>query len=125
LPLFQDTWPSATVRRRQSLVVATDLAEKSAAEAAAPEGLHDAIIEAVMTAGAALFPVYGLPCEEPVPPNAGACEIAAFAAKTAEWAAKAAGETPAKSAEAALEAFGFTRQVAEAASDQTLVAGLA
>jgi hypothetical protein len=83
LPLFQRFWPHATPARQASLQTAIRLSEQSAADGRAAEGLNDAVIAAVVTAGAALVPVYGMPDEEPCPADKNACHVASFAAKVA------------------------------------------
>jgi hypothetical protein len=124
LPLFRDAWPDAAAGRLASLITAVELAERSAAAAAPDGGSEDVVIEAVATAGAALMPTYGMPLEEPAPSDEAACYVASFASKVAEWSARAALGDAAESGNAALEAFGFVRQVAEAAANEVVVASL-
>jgi len=78
-------------------------------------------VHAQMTAGAALAPVYGFPSEHPVPTNEANSHLACFVAKVAQWAAQAASVRVEESANAAMEAFGFLRQVAEVAQDKELL----
>lgn len=125
LPLFEQYWPGAAPRRLEALCTAIRLAEESAREGAAAEGLEDAIDGSIMTAGAALAPTYGMASgDEPVPPDDRACHIASFAAKSAEWAAKAAQEEPSESAYAALEAYTWARDVARSAEAVDVLARL-
>ncbi len=124
LPLFKGAWPDAPAGRRASLTTAAEFAERSAAAAAVDGGSDDVAKGAVATAGAALMPTYGMPLDEPAPADEAGCYAASFAAKVAEWSARAALGGPAESAKAALEAFGFVRQAAEAAEHEGVVAAL-
>lgn len=124
LPLFRSAWPDAAPRRVASLEAAIQFAEQSAA-AASVAGESDGVVRgAVATAGAALMPTYGTPIEEPEPEGEAACYIASFASKVAEWSARAALDGPVESGQAALEAFGFVRQVAEKAASEGVVTAL-
>jgi hypothetical protein len=125
LPLFRRAWPSAMQKRLHSLELATELAEKSAAEGAAADGIKAARIDTQVTAGAAIMPLYNMPSDEPVPLGQDASQVATFASRVAEWAASAAENGPGESANAALEAFSFARQVAEVNGDHEMVSGLA
>jgi hypothetical protein len=95
-----------------AVVAAVELAERSAAEGRAAEGLEEAVIRAVMTAGGALTGIYGSPTGEPAPADGNAGIVASVVAKVAEKAAEAAQKPPPASAYAALEAYGFARQAA-------------
>src|SRR5262249_14904686 len=123
LPLFQGAWPAAPARL-ESLRAAAALAEQSAAAAHPATGLDDAVVEAVTTAGAALMAIYGMPSDEPVPQGQRAGHVASFGAKAAAWAGKAASGPPEESAAAALEAWDFVRQAAEATGAEGVTAGL-
>jgi len=125
LPHFRDAWPGAPARRVGYLETAIEFAERSAAAAELKGGSNDVVMNVVGTAGAALCPTYGFPMEEPEPAGEAECYIASFAAKAAEWAARAALASPAESNNAALEAFGFVQQVADAAEHPRVVAKLA
>jgi hypothetical protein len=70
------------------------------------------------------MPTYGMPVDDPEPTDKAACYVASFAAKVAEWSARAALGAPAESGRAALEAFGFVRQVAETAANEDILASL-
>jgi hypothetical protein len=124
LPLFKSAWPHAAVGRLASLTRAAEFAERSAATAVTEGGAEDVAMGAAATAGAALMPTYGMSLDEPAPADEAGCCVASFAAKVAEWAARAALGGPTESANAALEAFGFVRQVAEAAEDEGVVTAL-
>lgn len=116
LPLFERAWPDAAPRRPEALRRAIGLAEQSAAEGIPAAELHAAIVAAIMTAGAALLPLYGMSSsDEPGPAGEPDCQVASFAAKAAEWAAKAAAEAPSGSAHAALEAYTWARDAADLA----------
>lgn len=128
-PLFSANLPNALPQRKQAVLRALELAEMSAASARPAEGLEEAVGNALQTAGAAMLAMYGITVEdeeededEPLPQDGNASLIAAFAAKTAEKAAETANCSPEKSADLALEAFGFARQTAGDTSDsiQTL-----
>ncbi|QEH34924.1 hypothetical protein OJF2_34690 [Aquisphaera giovannonii] len=125
LPLFERFWPDAEPRRREPLLSATRLAERSAQEGRPAPGLKDAIVGSVTTAGAALLPTYGMSSgDEPLPAGEHACHVASFAAKSAEWAANAAREAPSGSADAALEAYTWARDAAHAAEAVDVLARL-
>src|SRR5262249_22966772 len=111
LPLFTTHWPTALLRRRAALVWAIELAEQSAAEGRPQEGLKEAQMQAVMTAGAALGALYGVPAKEPLPPDGNAGANASFVAKVAEKVAEAAGADPEHSVDLAMEAFAFALQI--------------
>lgn len=96
----------------------------SAAAARPADGLKDAVRNALQTAGGAMLAMSGITFDsdeeeedEPLPQDGNAAIIASFAAKTAEKAAETASSSPAKSADVALEAFGFARQTAGDTSD--------
>ena len=121
MPLFRRFWPNAQQEREESLEHALHLAEQAAAKGRVVEGLKAARIQAVITAGVALRPVYGMAGEEPGPVGEKACHIASFVAKVAEWAAKAAQDDSGASANAALEAYTFCRDAADTAEAVDLV----
>jgi hypothetical protein len=126
LPLFAKHWPDALPDRRRAVVRAIELAERSAAQGKAAEGLDEARMEVLVTAGAAMTALYGAPADmggkEPLPADGNAGAAASFAAKAAEKAAEAAGGKPSGSAAAALEAFAFARDVGGAAVREALEA---
>jgi hypothetical protein len=125
LPLFHRAWPAAPSRWLEYVQNATELAERSAAEAKPAAGLKDAHMYAIMTAGAALAPVYGFLKDEPAPSNEADCYLACYVAKIAECAVKSAMEEGEESVFAALQACDYTRQAADGAEDEKIVAGLA
>jgi hypothetical protein len=115
-PLFHSAWPQAMARREQALREALRLAEESALEGRAQEGLENAVLEAVMTAGAALCgTIVKVRIEEPVPKKRKAALIASFVAKAAEHAAEAARVSPLDSAAKAARAVFFAAQAASEA----------
>jgi hypothetical protein len=124
LVLFRRLWPNAKPERPESLQTAVALAEQSAAAARPEPGLDRAGLDVVVTAGAALMPVYEPDGEEPYPADENACHGASFAAKAAEWAAKAAQGAPAESEQAALEALSFASDAAHRAGAPELVGQL-
>jgi hypothetical protein len=135
LPYFHRAWPDAPAQRLEAVKRAIELAEISATQAHPVDGLKDAIRHAIMTAGAALQPVYGFASDESLPRDNEACCIASGAAKAAEWAARVALGTehtggylgPSEfdyATDATLHTLGFVRQVADAAKDKTLVVSL-
>src|SRR5207302_6233345 len=93
-PIFRRYWPNATAERVNAVKRAILLAEDSAAKARPAEGLKDAIINALVAAGAGLGALYGLPEDmrgkEPLPADGNAGTLASFAVKSAEKAATAA-----------------------------------
>ncbi len=116
IALFQRFWPNANPARLESLQIAVGLSEQSAADGRAVDGLERAVTGTIMTAGAALMPVYGeKDKDEPYPTDENACYIASFVAKAAEWAAKAAQGGPTNSTIYALEAYTFSRDAADVA----------
>ena len=115
LPLFHHFWPDAKAERVEAVEQAIHLAEQSAAEGRPADGLEAAVLNGVMTAGAALMRVYDMPCNEPTPTGEKAATVASTAAKAAENAAGAAKATPEESARVAFEAYGFARDAADAA----------
>jgi hypothetical protein len=125
LPLLRDAWPAAPASRVGDLEKAIEFAERSAAAAETDAESIDVVVNVVATAGAALCPTYGVALDEPEPAGEAECHIASFAAKAAEWAARAALADPAESNSAALEAFGFVRKVAQAAEHPRVVSRLA
>jgi hypothetical protein len=113
LPLFDEFWPDSG-GRRCDLKLAVNLAERSAESALAVEGLDDAAIGAVVVAGGALCRQREAALASGSPPSTSDL-VASFVAKTAEWAANSAASDPSRSEDAALEAYSFARQAAEAA----------
>lgn len=113
LPLFDEFWPDSG-GRRCDLKLAVNLAERSAESALAMEGLNDAAIGAVVVAGGALCRQGEAALASGSPPSTSDL-VASLVAKTAEWAAKSAASDPSRSEDAALEAYSFARQAAEAA----------
>ena len=115
LPLWTRSWPRSPEEHPNAVRLAIELAEQSAAEGRAAEGLDSAIMHAVMAAGAALMgDAYGLISEPPE--NALAGTIAASVAKVAEHAAKAARTLDDQSLLSTLQALSFA---ADAAADET------
>jgi hypothetical protein len=101
--LFRINWPDASAKRKGALATAIDLAERSAAAGHAQEGLRNARIGAVATAGVAINAIYGHPSDEVGPPDGNMGMIAANVAKVAEHAVTAA--EAGDSAMSALEAY--------------------
>jgi hypothetical protein len=100
------------------------LAERSAAQRQACEGLRGAVFGAIQTAGRALMPHhYPAPVgdAEPGPPGSDAALVASFAAKVAEKAAEAAAAVPGESGRPSREAFHFALDAITAAGRPGLV----
>jgi hypothetical protein len=113
LPLFATNWPDAEPKRRNAIVRAIRLAERSAKEGRALEDLKRAQVDILVTAGAALRGLYGVPSAEESPPDDGNRAVAAsLVAKAAEFAVRAASSSPKESASEALQAFGFAKDAA-------------
>jgi hypothetical protein len=115
LPLFSENWPNAKPERGQAVLTAIRLAEESAEAGRALDGLKEAEINAVATAGAASMGLYGCPDgmeREPLPEDGNRAIVAANVARVAQNAARTARSYSGESAEAALEAFGFARSAA-------------
>jgi hypothetical protein len=118
LPLFRENWPDASPERRKAVRTAIRLAEASAEEGRALDGLDEAETHAVRTAGAAMMGLYGFPDDdEPVPEDGDKAIVAANVARVAQNAARAARSEPKESAAAALEAFTFARTAASDGED--------
>jgi hypothetical protein len=127
-PLFTEAWPDAAPARVAAVERAITLAEQSAAERRACDGLRAAYIEAIQVAGRALIQHhYPVPLgadeaeDDPGPTGPEAALIASFAAKVAEHAAKAAEAAPGESARPAREALGFALDAIGAAGRPGLV----
>lgn len=121
LPRFRHAWPDAPDRYRGYVETAVTWVERSAKNGRAEEGMKEAVTKAMMTAGAALAPVFGFPSEEPAPGDKTKCLVASFVAKSAEWAARTASAPVEGSANSALEAFGFLRQATEAEGEEDIL----
>jgi hypothetical protein len=111
LALFHNAWPDADPEHSANLEAAVTLAEQSANTGALATGVDRAIPNAICVAGAALMPVLVSP-EEPGPADEDKCYIASFCAKSAEWAGKAAQDSPPFAAQPAREAYTFARDAA-------------
>jgi hypothetical protein len=123
-PLFAQAWPNATPDRVTAVEQAIALAERSAAEQRACDGLRKAVLGAVQAAGRALIPYhYPVPVEdgEPGPVGSDAALVASFVAKVAEKAAEAAATAPGESGRPAREAFHFALDAIETAGSSGLV----
>jgi hypothetical protein len=121
LPQLQANWPGVLAERVQAVLTALELAEQSAREGRPAPGLKKAVMNATVTAGAALLGLYGAPPEmddrEPLPPDGNAAARAAAVAKAAESAARAASSPPEESLAEALAALDFAGSAAEGNSD--------
>lgn len=116
-PLFTMSWSNAIARRSDSILHAIQLAERSSAEGKIVEGLEPAIIETVITAGAALSSVYGFASNEPSPNDNNSATIASFVSHVAGKAAAAANASPSDSTVPALEAHSLCQNAAAAAAN--------
>src|SRR5262249_33531456 len=95
LSCFSEDWPNAEPKRSEAILTAIQQAESSAEEGRALDGLEDAEMYAMMTAGAALQGLYGFPNpKEPGPDDGNKAVAASFVAKAAEFAARAAQAPP-------------------------------
>jgi hypothetical protein len=109
-PLFEEAWPDATEKRKEAVERAIALAELAATQRQPVKGLKEAVLDACAAAGRAQVPhLHQLPLREsePAPRDPNAAVIASLSAKVAEKAAVTAAAEPAKSAEAAREAYYF------------------
>lgn len=110
LPTLRTTWAGAQPDRLQAIQTALTRAEQSAAEGRPAAELDDAIMHALIAAGAAMLGLHGDtegPPSEPLPPDGNAAVLAAAVAKVAESAARAAERGPAESAHEAKVALNF------------------
>ena len=121
-PLLRGHWPDVKRERIDAVERAIDLAERSAAQGRPEDGLDEAILHAVMAAGAALRQVYDVPnSTEPAPRDETDAAIASQTAKAAENTAEAARAEAPKSARCALEAFGFAYAAATDAGQPAII----
>jgi len=117
-PLFAQHWPRVPPKRSSAVRLAIDLAEQSAAEGRAVEGLKDAVLHAVMAAGAALASRPEFAQGESRPEDAYSGTIASFVAKAAEKAAESARADADDSVLAAMEAWDFATNAAASAEEE-------
>jgi hypothetical protein len=120
-PLFARYWPGVSSKRADGVRRAIVLAERSAAEGRAVEGLDNAVLHALMAGGAALAPRTESAQDELRPEDAWSGTIASFVAKAAEKAAEAARVDGDESLLAAMGA----RDYATSAADYVEEAGIA
>jgi hypothetical protein len=116
-PLLTQHWPEVPPKRSKAVGRAIDLAEQSAAEGRAVEGLKDAVLHAGMAAGAALASRPEFAQGESRPENAYSGTIASLVAKAAEKAAESARADAGESLSAALEAWDFATNAATSAEE--------
>jgi hypothetical protein len=100
---------------------AIDLAEQSAAKGRAVKGLKDAVLHAVMAAGAALATRPEFAQGESRPEDACSGTIASFVAKAAEKAAECARADADDALLAAMEAWDFATNAAASAEGEGIV----
>jgi hypothetical protein len=126
LPLLARYWPDIPYRYAQAPLRAIEVAERSAAAETSEPDLRGAILQAVITAGAALANQPGYPegDEDPKPRNAFEGTIASKVAKAAEHAALAAETAADESAGPALQAWWWAQQAASMAEDEEMIATL-
>jgi hypothetical protein len=115
-PLFIEHWPDALTKRTEAVLLAIQLAERSAAEGKSFGELNPAIADAVVTAGAAIMPFMGFKSDEPEPIDRTSGFIVSFVANSAASAVKAAQATKAEVTQNAIESYGFARDAAMGAS---------
>lgn len=123
-PLLTRFWPDIDGKYPRNVQKAITLAEASVAREKAVDGLRDASLQALITAGAALAAHRDVGEKEPKPRNAFEGTIASQTAKVAEKAAEAAAAGPEKSALLALEAWRFARSAAEDAEEEPMAEAL-
>ncbi|MBL8795905.1 MAG: DUF4375 domain-containing protein [Planctomycetia bacterium] len=121
LPLLTRCWPDIPGKYPRYVLNAIELAEQSAIQEEPASGLKDAVMHAVITAGAALATHRELASAGPKPRNAFEGGIAASAAKAAEKAAEAAEGPAEKSAYVALDGWTFAHSAATDAEDEALL----
>jgi hypothetical protein len=114
-PLLARHWPRIPSKYSNAIRLATDLAEQSASEGCAVEGLKDAAMNAVVAAGAALASE-----DESGPKDAFSGTIASFVAKAAEKAAKSARLDADDSLFAAMEAWDLAAKAAASAGKREI-----
>jgi hypothetical protein len=113
-PLLAQHWSGVPTNRSNAVRLAIDLAEQSAAEGHAAEGLKDAVLQATIVAGAALMSAEG----NPPPVNAYSGTTASFVAKAAEKAAESAQADDDDSLDAAMQAWSFATSAATSAEEE-------
>jgi hypothetical protein len=116
-PLLTQHWLTIPTERSNAVRQAIDLAEQSASEGRPVDGLKDAVLKALMAAGAALASSPEFARGEPRPENANSGTIASFVAKAAEKAAESAQADPDHSLWAALEAQSIATSAANSAGE--------
>jgi hypothetical protein len=121
-PLFARYWPGVSSKRADGVRRAIVLAERSAAEGRAVEGLDKAVLHALMAAGAASRTECAQ--EEPRPEDAWSGTIASFVAKAAEKAAEAARVDGDESLLAAIGARDYATSAADYAEEAEIAEAL-
>jgi hypothetical protein len=119
-PLLAQHRSNLPAARSEAVLGAIDLAELSASEGRAVDGLDDAMTWAVVVAGAALATRADSAQGESRPENAHSGTIASFVAHAAEKAALAALAEDDGSRSAAMEAWSFSRKAAASADEAGL-----
>jgi hypothetical protein len=123
-PLLAQHWPRVPLKRSTAVRVAIDLAEQSAAEGRAVEGLKDAVMHAVTAAGAALASRPEFAGGESRPEDAYSGTIASFDAKAAENAAESARADADDFLLAAMQAWDFARNATASAEEEGIAGEL-
>lgn len=124
LPLLTQHWPGVPAKYSEGVRRAMELAEQSAEEGRAVEGLQDAVRRAILVAGAALRGRSDSAQGESGPENAYSGTIASYVAKAAEKAAEAAQADADAALRAAMEAWIYATDAATWAEDESVVATL-
>ena len=120
--LIDEYWPGIPENYRHPIMNAIELAESSADRKEPDAGLHDAVIGATVSAGAAVMADHpDRSGNHPTPKNAHDGTIVAFVARAAERAARAARNSSTESADISMEAWSFARKAAGSADDRKLV----
>jgi hypothetical protein len=114
-PYFNHLWPDAWPNRSSAVQKAIRLAEQAAATGKATDVLKTAAMNAGVTAGAALaisLSRYRMEDAEPGPPDGNAAVMVSSVAEAAVNAVEAARYPPERSADFALDAYAFARDIA-------------
>lgn len=124
LPLLTQHWPGVPAKYSEGVRRAMELAEQSAEEGRAVEGLQEAVQQPLIAAGAALRAGSVSAEGEPRPENAYSGTIASFVARAAAKAAEAAQADADAALRAAMEAWIYATDAATWAEDESVVATL-
>ncbi len=116
-PVLAEHWPGIRPNRSDAVRRAIDLAEQSATQGAAVDGLERAVQNASSVAAAAIATRF---VREPIPENAASGTVASFVAKAGANAAESAGANVEDSLAATADAWRFATAAASSADREVL-----